>query len=341
VSEAGRRQEAAEAEVEARAQALAQAERAVAAARRGMEWREAEAQAKAQVEAKPEAGRGAGARHRRGADVSEAGRRQEAAEAEVEARAQALAQAGGAECEEEVEAEAEAGVDADPGAEAEACYMGWVWLEDAWHLLGLGPRTTAGASQRNAASLQTASWARAWRARRQRVGSEEEAGRRRAAVMEARRRRRAEAKAGRKRAFEAAAARAAAVGRTAVERAAAKRAAAERGRVVAAISALEWRAAAEWSASCDTLAAVFEGVGGDGHGALSSAGRGPGPQGGSSEADVDCAGAPVLRCCAGGCGCMPGRGRRRPHMRWRARRESYYIRRSPPGLCCSSLGGGS
>jgi hypothetical protein len=33
-------------------------------------------------------------------------------------------------------------------------------------------------------------------------------------------------------------------------------------------------------------------------------------------------------------------------MRWRARRESYYIRRSSPGawargLCCSSGGGGS
>ena len=59
--------------------------------------------------------------------------------------------------------------------------------------VGLGPRTTAGAPQRTAALLRTAGWARAWRARRQRVGSEEEAGRRRAAVVEARRRRKAEA----------------------------------------------------------------------------------------------------------------------------------------------------
>ena len=52
-----------------------------------------------------------------------------------------------AECEVEVEAEAEAGVNADPEAEVEACFSGWIWLEDAWHLLGLGPRTTAGAPQ--------------------------------------------------------------------------------------------------------------------------------------------------------------------------------------------------
>ena len=89
-------------------------------------------------------------------------------------------------------------------------------------------------------------------------GRRQGAGARRGSV-EARRRRKAEAKAGRKRAFEASAARAAAVGRTAVEHAAAKRAAAERARVVAAISALERRAATKWSASCDTLAAVLKG----------------------------------------------------------------------------------
>jgi hypothetical protein len=81
------------------------------------------------------------------------------------------------------------------------------------------------------------------------VAEEDEAGRRRAAVVEARRRRKAEAKAGHKRAFEAAAARAAAVGCTAVEHAAAiKRAAAERALIVAAVAALERRAADEESA---------------------------------------------------------------------------------------------
>jgi hypothetical protein len=120
---------------------------------------------------------------------------------------------------------------------------GWVWLEGAWHLLGLG---LAGSALEGGVG-----------------GRRQGAGARRGSV-EARRRRKAEAKAGRKRAFEASAARAAAVGRTAVEHAAAKRAAAERARVVAAISALERRAATKWSASCDTLAAVFEGDGGDG-----------------------------------------------------------------------------
>ena len=53
---------------------------------------------------------------------------------------------------------------------------------------------------------------------------------------------------------------------------------------------------------------------------------------GSSEAVVGCAAAlgPCRR--AGRLGITPGRGRRRPHRRWRDRRESYYIRCSPPVL---------
>ena len=230
----------------------------------------------------------------------------------------------------EVEAEAEAGVNADPEAEVEACYSGWIWLEDAWHLLGLGPRTTAGAPQRTAALLRTAGWARAWRARRQRVGSEEEAGRRRAAVVEARRRRKAVAKAGRRRAFEAAAARAAAVASAAVEHAAAGRAAAERALIFAAVVALERRAAAEGSAALAALAAVF-----DGSRALTNPTWAPEPRG----AGAGCAGAQGLRSREGGRRAVPGSSRRRPHVRWRARRESYYIRR-PPLVLLQQRGGG-
>ena len=52
--------------------------------------------------------------------------------------------------------------------------------------------------------------------------------------------------------------------------------------------------------------------------------------------------APRLRCRAGGCRALPGKGRRRPHMRRRARRESYYSTYDAPLLCrCSSIGGGA
>ena len=120
--------------------------------------------------------------------------------------------------------------------------------------------------------------------------------------------------------------------RAAVQHAAAECAAAERVGVVAAIAALERRVAAEESAALSALAAVFgEGIEG-GSRAPSSAGCGPEPRGGSSRADAGSAVAPRPWCRAGGCRALPGRGRRRPHVRRRARRESYYIRCSPPVL---------
>ena len=149
---------------------------------------------------------------------------------------------------------------------------------------------------------------------------------------------RLEVKAGRRREAEALAAAAArtaaertAAERAAVEHAAAERAAAECLGVVTAIAAFEWRVTAEESAALAALAAVF-GLGSseDGRCALSSAGCGPEPRGGTSNADAVCAVAPWGR--AGGCRALPGRGRRRPHVRRRARRESYYIRCSPPVL---------
>ena len=159
--------------------------------------------------------------------------------------------------------------------------------------------------------------------------------RREAEIAESRRRRKAKVKAGRRREAEAATARAAAertaAGRAAVKRAAAERAAAERVGV-AAIAALEWRVAAEEGAAFAALAAVFEEGSEDGRCALPSAGCGLEPRGGSAETGTDCATARGPRCRAGGCRALPGKGRRRPHMRRRARRESYYIRRSPPVL---------
>ena len=189
-------------------------------------------------------------------------------------------------------------------------------------------------------------WAQTWRAQRLREAAEGEAGRRlaaeaeavrrRAAAVESRRRRKAEAKAASRREAEAATARAAAertaAERATVEHAAAERAAAEHVGVVAAIAALEWRVAAEESAAFAALAAIFEEGSEDGRRALPSAGCGLGPRGGSSSADAGCTAAPGPQCRAGGCRALPRRGRRRPHMRWRARRESYYIRRSPPVL---------
>ena len=160
--------------------------------------------------------------------------------------------------------------------------------------------------------------------------------RREAEIAESRRRRKAKVKAGRRREAEAATARAAAertaAERAAVEQAAAERAAAEHVGVVAAIAALEWRVAAEASAAFAALAAIFEEGSEDERRALPSAGCGLGPRGGSSSADAGCTAAPGPQCRAGGCRALPRRGRRRPHMRWRARRESYYIRRSPPVL---------
>ena len=102
------------------------------------------------------------------------------------------------------------------------------------------------------------------------------------------------------------------------------RAAAERAGVIAVIAALERRAAAERGAALAALAAVF-----GGGCAQRSPGCGPELGCGSSVAVVGCATAlgPCRR--AGRLGTTPGRGRRRPHRRWRARRESYYIRCSP------------
>ena len=146
--------------------------------------------------------------------------------------------------------------------------------------------------------------------------------------------RKAEAKAARRRESEVAAAAAvcaaaqlAAAEHAIAERAAAERAAAERARVVAAIAALERRDAAERSAALAALAAVFGGC-------LSQRGAGCGYELGcsSSEADAGCptAPSPCIRAC--GRRLLNGRGRRRPHRRWRARRESFYIRCSPPLL---------
>ena len=98
----------------------------------------------------------------------------------------------------------------------------------------------------------------------------------------------------------------------------------ERAGIIAIIAALERRAAAERGAALAALAAVF-----GGGCAQRSPGCGPELGCGSSVAVVGCATAlgPCRR--AGRLGTTPGRGRRRPHRRWRARRESYYIRCSP------------
>ena len=167
-----------------------------------------------------------------------------------------------------------------------------------------------------------------------RRAAEWEAWRRRTAVLEARRVRKAEAKAARRREAEVAAAAAvcaaaqlAAAERAIAERAAAERAAVEHARVVAAIAALERRDSAERSAALAALAAVFGGC-------LSLRGTGCDNElrCSSSEADAGCATAPSPCRRAGGRGPLHGRGRRRPHRRWRARRESFYIRCSPPLL---------
>ena len=52
------------------------------------------------------------------------------------------------------------------------------------------------------------------------------------------------------------------------------------------------------------------------------------------------AGAQGLRSREGGRRAVPGSSRRRPHVRWRARRESYYIRR-PPLVLLQQCGGGA
>ena len=119
--------------------------------------------------------------------------------------------------------------------------------------------------------------------------------------------------------------------RAAAERAAAQRAAAERVGVDAAVAALERRVAAEERAALAALAAVFEEGGEDGRCAMLIApGCGLEPRGCLLEADIGYTVAPRPQCRAGGCKALPGKGRRRPHMRRRARRESYYIRCSPP-----------
>ena len=184
-----------------------------------------------------------------------------------------------------------------------------------------------------------------WRLSRHRreavTEAEAEVGRRRASVVDARRRRKAEARAARRFAAEVvtaavacAAAECTAAEHAAAEHAAAQRDAAERVGVDAAVAALERRVAAKGRAALAALAAVFEeGAGEDGRCAMSSApGCGLEPRGCSPEADIGCTVALRLRCRAGRCRALPGRGRRRPHMRWRARRESYYIRCSPPVL---------
>jgi hypothetical protein len=120
------------------------------------------------------------------------------------------------------------------------------------------------------------------------------------------------------------------VGSIFFELAAAKRAALERALIVAAVAALERRAAAEESAALAALAAVF-----DGSRVLANPRWAPEPRG----AGAGCAGELGLRCRADGRRAVPGSGRRRPHVRWRARRESYYIRR-PPLVLLQQRGGG-
>ena len=122
-------------------------------------------------------------------------------------------------------------------------------------------------------------------------------------------------------------------------RAIAERSAVERALVVAAVAALEQRVAADESAALAALAAVFEEGGGDGRCALPNLGWAPEPRGGSPKAGTSCAAALGPQCRAGGRRALPGRGRRRPHVRWRARRESYYIRR-PPLVLLQQCGGG-
>ena len=78
------------------------------------------------------------------------------------------------------------------------------------------------------------------------------------------------------------------------------------------------------------LAAVF-----DGSRALTNPTWAPEPRG----AGASSAGAQGLRSREGGRRAVPGSSRRRPHVRWRARRESYYIRR-PPLVLLQQRGGG-
>jgi hypothetical protein len=157
-------------------------------------------------------------------------------------------------------------------------------------------------------------------------------------VVEARSRRKAEAKAARRHEAEAAIARRSAAECAAVEQAVAGRSAVERALVVAAVAALEQRVAADESAALAALAAVFEEGGEDGRCALPNLGWAPEPRGGSPKAGTSYAAALGPQCRAGGRRALAGSGRRRPHVRWRARRESYYIRR-PPLVLLQQCGG--
>ena len=98
--------------------------------------------------------------------------------------------------------------------------------------------------------------------------------------------------------------------------------------LVPVIAALEWRFECEARSALARLADAF---GGD------TLHR-PGLDGGASEpqdAWIGCAASrtvPRAWGCAAGRRPVPGRGRRRPHVRWRARRDSIYIRCSPSTL---------
>ena len=59
---------------------------------------------------------------------------------------------------------------------------------------------------------------------------------------------------------------------------------------------------------------------------------------GSPRAGTSCTAALGPQCRAGGRRAVPGSGRRRSHVRWHARRESYYIRR-PPLVLLQQRGG--
>ena len=225
-----------------------------------------------------------------------------------------------------------------------SCWRLWWWRPPPFPFMAHWKLATAAlAARTRALRFCRRLWLwRLWRHRREaETEAEAEVGRRRASVVDARRRRKAEARAARRFAAEVvtaavacAAAECTAAEHAAAEHAAAQRDAAERVGVDAAVAALERRVAAEGRTALAALAAVFEeGAGEDGRCAMSSApGCGLEPRGCSSGADIGCTVALRLRCRAGRCRALPGRGRRRPHMRWRARRESYFIRCSPPVL---------
>ena len=94
------------------------------------------------------------------------------------------------------------------------------------------------------------------------------------------------------------------------------------------IAALEWRFECEARSALARLADAFSGD------TLHQPGL-DGDASGPQDAWIGCAASrtvPRAGGCAAGRRPVPGRGRRRPHVRWRARRESIYIRCSPSTL---------